>query len=375
MHNPTFHLRVSRKEAAKELQAAAKIGQAIRGQRIRDMRDLDEARREKQEWHSRTMEVLARIVSTEAWCEEFNDYVARILPEYAEFGMFVDIFEEEMRHRLGKLQALYKELVNVPEPGPLQPQSNAHSAGTAGRAEIAKVLDGALEAQPDAAFADEPTADSCDAEGAAPDDGEPQLETIYQPPEATMPQVQQQQQQQQLQQQQQPSRQTVAASILHDPAQHPRASASSSASSSSIATSAQTCGALIARTSDEPAAQAIVQFMQKLNVVIRLIDRTAPTADAPLIDQLHNQAGARFVLMLVDANSAGTASGDDLFDLGCCVGRMGPDRVFALHRGGDATPDRYGIAHVPIDDTEGWQLQLARLLKKAGVSVDLNKLM
>jgi hypothetical protein len=380
MHNPTFHLRVSRKEAAKELQSAAKIGQAIRGQRIRDMRDLDEARREKQEWHLRTMEMLARIVSTEAWCEEFNDFVATILPEYAEFGMFVDVFEEEMRHRLGKLQALYKELVNVPEPGPLQPHAHRAAGGgadgaAAGRAQIAQVLDGALAAQPDAAFVDESAADANarGADDAAPaEDAEPELETIYQPPEATMPQVQQQQQQQQLQQQQQQtSRQTVAASILHDPAQHPRIASPSIGAGAA----AQTCGALIARTNDEPAAQAIAQFMEKLNVVIRLIDRTAPTAESPLIDQLNSQSGSRFVLMLVDANSAGTASGDDLFDLGCCVGRMGPDRVFALHRGGDATPDRYGIAHVPIDDTEGWQLQLARLLKKAGVNVDLNKLM
>src|SRR5688572_4576918 len=299
MSNPTFHLRVSRKEAAKELLAAAKIGQAIRGQRIRDMRDLDEARREKQEWHLRTMETLARMVSTEAWCEEFNDFVARILPEYAEFGMFVDIFEEEMRHRLGKLQALYRELENVPEAGPLQPNPHAPHAG-AGHAQTAQ------DAQPDEddAYADDATAGADESTepqlaAAASHDPEPELETLYQPPEATMPQVQQQQQQQQLQQQQQP-RQTVASSILHDPAQHARA-----ATAPASGTAAQTCGALIARTSDEPAAQAIVQFMQKLNVVIRLIDRTAPTAEAPLIDQLHGTAGARFVLMLVDANSAG----------------------------------------------------------------------
>jgi hypothetical protein len=111
--------------------------------------------------------------------------------------------------------------------------------------------------------------------------------------------------------------------------------------------------------------------MEKLNVIVRVLDRRSP-GESSMIDQLNSQSGSRFVLMLVDANQHGNA--DDLFDLGCCVGRMGPDRVFALHRGGDASTDRFGIAHVVIDDTEGWQLTLARLLRKAGVSVDLNKL-
>ena len=128
---------------------------------------------------------------------------------------------------------------------------------------------------------------------------------------------------------------------------------------------------------DEPAVfaawsrRAPFDFPTELNVIVRVMDRRDP-GESSMIDQLNSQSGSRFVLMLVDAHQHGNA--DDLFDLGCCVGRMGPDRVFALHKGGDGSTDRFGIAHVVIDDTEGWQLTLARLLRKAGVSVDLNKL-
>ena len=375
MQNAPFHLKVSRKDATRELQAALKIGQAIRGQRIRDMRDLDEARREKQEWLGRTMELLARLVNSDQWCEQFNDFVATILPEYAEFGMFVDVFEEEMRHRLGRLQAFVKVLPEVPEPGPLQPEPTAQGAGaqaTAPHPEVAQVLDAAIEAQPDAAFADE--SDTAPAEDTA--DAEPQLETIYVPPEETMPQ-QQQQQQQQLQQQQQqaPGRQTVASSILHDPDPHHAKAPAPAPAAGPVAAPApqsQSRGTMIVRAGEDAVAQGIAQFLEKLNVIVRVMDRRV-AGESSMIDQLNSQSGSRFVLMLVDANQHG--NGDDLFDLGCCVGRMGADRVFALHRGGDGTTDRFGIAHVVIDETEGWQLTLARLLRKAGVSVDLNKLM
>ena len=367
MQNQPFHLKVSRKDAARELQAAAKIGQAIRGQRIRDMRDLDEARHEKQEWLGRTMELLARLVNTDQWCEQFNDFVPTILPEYAEFGMFVDVFEEEMRHRLGRLQAFIKLVAEVPEPGPLQPDPKAHRADVVARPhpEIAQVLDAALEAQPDAAFVD-------DSDGAPPDESaeaEPQLETIYVPPEETMSQQHQQQQQQQ--QQAAPGKQTVAASILLDPEPQARVKVAAASPAPPASPASQSRGTLIVRAGDDAIAQGIAQFMEKLSVIVRVLDRRNP-ADSSVIDQLNSQSGSRFVLMLVDANQHG--NGDDLFDLGCCVGRMGPDRVFALHRGGDASTDRFGIAHVVIDDTEGWQLTLARLLRKAGVSVDLNKL-
>jgi hypothetical protein len=36
--------------------------------------------------------------------------------------------------------------------------------------------------------------------------------------------------------------------------------------------------------------------------------------------------------------------------------------------------DEFGILYIQIDQSDGWQLQLARHWKRAGVEVDLNKL-
>jgi hypothetical protein len=392
-----MRLNVSRKEAARELQAAAKIGQAIRGQRIREMRDLDEARREKQEWVQRTMELLGMLVTTSDWTEYFNDFVAPILPEYAEFDMFVDLFEAEMKHRLERLEGFFHSVDDLPEPIPVnRPQPGQHRSP---HPEMTQVLDEALGAARQAAAAASAAAASAAAAAAAPDESSPELddvsraplETIYTPPtiptpsEAKMPQ-----QQHQLQQQQ--ARPTVAAQILMEPNQQPTTTRAPSAASSSggsggaavssnvnvgAVTPSSTSvgpsrGSLVARANDEPAVQAIVAFLERLGVVLRVIDRRTPSG-LSIVDELNAQSGARFVLMFTDSAGAATTA-DDLFELGCCVGRMTADRVFALHRGGDAGTDRFGIAHIPLDGTDGWQLQLARQLRKAGVSVDLNKL-
>lgn len=302
LDNALLRLRVSRKDASRELQAQMKIGQAIRSQRIRDMRDLEDARREKQEWIQRTVEMLERIVNSDAWVQLFNDYNPTILPEYAEFGMFAEVFEEEMRIRLGKLNALLKGLNDVPEPPPLQsePIQAAH----------------------------------------------PEVEAVNVPTEEIMTTV---------------THPSVPTNLLAEP-EPPRAHPLPPLHS-----------ALIVRAPDDALRQSIAQFMQKMGISLHLIDRQNPTAQS-MLDVLTSQKNLSFAMVLVDANNGTGSSPDDLFDLGCCVGRLGPGRVYALHRGGEGNTDRHGIAHIPVDSTEGWQLALARQLKKAGVPVDLNKL-
>jgi hypothetical protein len=87
------------------------------------------------------------------------------------------------------------------------------------------------------------------------------------------------------------------------------------------------------------------------------------------------QSSASFALLFTNASDESSShNADALFDLGCCVGRLGASRVLVLHRDGQPHTDRFGLTHVVFDPHEGWQLQLARQLKRAGVDVDLNKL-
>lgn len=303
LDNALLRLRVSRQAAAKELQAQLKIGQAIRAQRIREMRDLEEARREKQEWIQRTFESLGALVSTDAWAEQFHDYIPTILPEYAEFDMFVEVFEEEMKARLGKLNGLLKALNTIPEPSP--PQA-----------------------------------------AAKPPARQPDVELV--PAEDLMTTMTQ-------------HATVVPTNPLAEP-DPPRTPASTAAQ-----------GALIIRAPDDALRQSLAQFVQKMGITLYLIERQNP-AGPSMLDLLASQKALNFALVMVDASGGTGSSPDDLFDLGCCVGRLGPGRVFAIHRGGESNTDRHGIAHIPVDGTEGWQLTLARQLRKAGVPVDLNRL-
>jgi hypothetical protein len=102
-------------DARKLILNQIKIGQAIRSQRIEYVDDLEEARSEKQEWVSRTTELLRQLFADGSIADGFNDYVGPILPEYAEWNLFVEQFNNEMKHRLGRLSELLNQLSEAPE--------------------------------------------------------------------------------------------------------------------------------------------------------------------------------------------------------------------------------------------------------------------
>ena len=63
-----------------------------------------------------------------------------------------------------------------------------------------------------------------------------------------------------------------------------------------------------------------------------------------------------------------------ILELGYFTGKLGRNRVCALHRGSVEIPTDYlGVVYVPLDEGGGWQLRLARELKAAGFEIDMNK--
>src|SRR4030095_7210122 len=120
---------------------------------------------------------------------------------------------------------------------------------------------------------------------------------------------QQQQLQQQQQQAQASGKQTVASSILYDP-EPQRGRVAAGAAPAAPSAGGPSRGTLIVRANEAPSAQAIAPVMERLNVIVRVLDRRSP-GDSSMIDQLNSQSGSRFVLMLVDANQH--ANADDLF--------------------------------------------------------------
>jgi hypothetical protein len=309
-----LRLRVSRKDAAAQMQNQIKIGRAIKGQRIRDRWELDQARAEKQEWVRRATETLDALFNQPAVGEKFNAWVAPILPEYAEFDMFVALFADEMGQRLEKLQNLLKNLDAVPEP----PEAIMCATSAAQREE-------------------EENAVKADAAPAAID----------------------------------------------------QALSAAASTSPSIVRTTVTRGALIVRTSQPAVADALSRFLSQLGIELTTVDCSTAAPHASVIEALSAHDQMSFAVIVAaspaaagESSSSSSSSdatardGEDLFDLGCCVGRLGTRGVCVVHPHGCGAHavDARGVQHIVIDGSDGWQLALARHLRRGGVNVDLNKL-
>ncbi len=95
----------------------------------------------------------------------------------------------------------------------------------------------------------------------------------------------------------------------------------------------------------------------------------------------HAQEACFAVVLLTPDDVGGPAQGGQqprarqnvVFELGLFIGLLGRDRVVALNDQSVEVPtDFSGVGYVPIEG-ESWQMELARELKAAGLSVSLDK--
>ena len=132
------------------------------------------------------------------------------------------------------------------------------------------------------------------------------------------------------------------------------------------------------------ATHETARFLEKLRqdvVILRELPTEGRTIDAKFED--HSDVGFAVVLLTPDDRGGSAAADHDalsprarqnvIFELGYFIGKLGRDRVCALHRGGIELPSDYsGILYVPIDERGAWRLELAKELRAAGLPVDMN---
>lgn len=340
-----LRLLVPRKLAERELAAHLKVGAAIGGQRVRYPEDLEQARKERQEWVLRTGELLGRLFNSDEVAERCNDWTGPILPEFSELRAFVDAFAAEMRHRVGRLNDVIKSLPGIPEPLPPKPiqvvPTSEHVAAARERERLTQQLKQVKQQQeqrpkvvipPAAAVVSNVTESGAttvptDAAAGATE-GTPMEQAV------TM--------------MQQPGQETVRAN--------------------GQATVAGTGGVLVVRTPDDPARGPVAQLLAQLGLTVVVAE------GAGVVEALDKHRAAAFAVVLLGSDTGPLArSAEWLFDLGCCVGRLGGGRVCTV-AGGPPPVEVRGVPHVLLDGGDGWHLQLARQLKRGGVSVDLNRL-
>ena len=108
----------------------------------------------------------------------------------------------------------------------------------------------------------------------------------------------------------------------------------------------------------DPSSEAVLLFIQQLSLPVMEADHTNG-----LIDTLEGR------------NDKGSISETSLFKLGYCAGKLGLKRMCMMHAPTHPSAgDTHGISHLSVDGNGGWQLHLARQMKRAGMDIDLNRL-
>jgi len=136
---------------------------------------------------------------------------------------------------------------------------------------------------------------------------------------------------------------------------------------------------------DELAVQETARFLERLEQDV-IILREQPNRGRTLIEKFENYADVGFAVVLLTPDDRGgpvAVAYDDqkprarqnvLFELGYFIGRLGRNRVCALYHPGVEIPSDYsGVLYQEFDEKGSWRFELARELKAAGLSIDMNK--
>jgi predicted nucleotide-binding protein len=133
---------------------------------------------------------------------------------------------------------------------------------------------------------------------------------------------------------------------------------------------------------DEGVREGVARFIAKLDLT-PVILHEQPSQGRTVVEKLDHHGDVGFAVILLTPDDIGGTNPNDLrsrarqnvvLELGFFLGRLGRDRVCAIHRGDLELPSDYmGVIYIPFDAGGGWRLHLARELKAAGFSVDMNK--
>ena len=109
-----------------------------------------------------------------------------------------------------------------------------------------------------------------------------------------------------------------------------------------------------------------------------------PNGGRTIIEKFEHNADVGFAIVLITADDVGgvdvgqlkpRARQNVILELGYFVGRLKRARVCALYESGVELPsDIIGVGYVPLDDAGRWKYDLAKELRAAGYSVDMNRL-
>jgi predicted nucleotide-binding protein len=133
---------------------------------------------------------------------------------------------------------------------------------------------------------------------------------------------------------------------------------------------------------NEAAKEAVARLVSSLELE-PIILHEKPNNGKTIIEKFEQHSDVAFAIILLTADDVGAAKGEDesprarqnvILELGYFVGRLGRAKVCPLYEKGVELPsDLSGVIYVELDAGGAWRFKLAKEMKAAGLSIDMNK--
>lgn len=368
-------LRLPRQQVRDTVHKQIERGQHISNQVIKSQPDLDRVRIRRVEWVRETNQLLVSAFDSTRFADDFNDFVGRLLDEEADLHDFVELFNAEMKHRLKRLAHLYKRLEKRPDGSSL---ADSHSPGEPAQSSGAPAQSSGALTKNSGAPAQIPIASSPSLVTSALSSVTPVNGPVSSPAAPAVASAKSS------------SSGAPASSVSLQPRGIHVPTATTSTSPNDVPRVNEPVdevddtppddherGAIIAFSTDASARKRVHDFLETLGLDHDLLDGAG---EEGLVQQIDSADDLSFALILAGpelTDQAGMSS-RVAYELGFCAGRLGAQRLVVMSTEPTGTLSALtvtGLPVVPLDSADGWQLKLARQLKRAGIDVDLNRMM
>jgi predicted nucleotide-binding protein len=134
---------------------------------------------------------------------------------------------------------------------------------------------------------------------------------------------------------------------------------------------------------DDAMKHSVARFIKDVCLVPIILSEQPNKGAATIIEKFERNSDVGFAVVLLSGDDVGGKTASNLkerarqnviMELGYFMGRLNRSRVCALKKDEVEIPsDILGVTWVPFDVNEGWKMALARELKAAGYTIDLNR--